>query len=46
MILVALCSAVHVIRIHAIYDKSRPILAGLSALLLIQVSQYFLLWLV
>jgi hypothetical protein len=38
MILIALCSAVHVIRIHAIYDKSRPILAGLGALLLIQVA--------
>lgn len=37
MILIAMCSAVHVIRIHAIYDKSRPILAGLAALLLIQV---------
>jgi hypothetical protein len=38
MILIALCAAVHVIRIHAIYDKSRPILAGLSAMLLVQVS--------
>lgn len=38
MILIAMCSAVHVIRIHAIYDKSRPILAGLAALLLIQVA--------
>ncbi|KAG8825731.1 hypothetical protein FRC19_010648 [Serendipita sp. 401] len=38
MILIALCSSVHVIRIHAIYDKSRPILAGLAALLLVQLS--------
>lgn len=38
MILIALCSAVHVLRIHAIYDKSRPILAALGALLLIQVA--------
>jgi hypothetical protein len=38
MILIALCSAVHVIRIHAIYDKSRPLLAGLAAMLLVQVS--------
>jgi hypothetical protein len=38
MILIALCSSVHVIRIHAIYDKSRPILAGLAALLLVQIA--------
>jgi hypothetical protein len=41
MILLAMCSAVHVIRIYAIFDKSRPILAGLSALLLLQVSSEF-----
>lgn len=38
MVLIAFCSSVHVIRIHAIYDRSRPILAGLAALLLVQVS--------
>ena len=38
MLLLAMCSAVHVIRIYAIFDKSRPILAALSALLLLQVS--------
>lgn len=37
MILVSLCSVVHVIRIHAIYDKSRAILGGLGAVLLFQV---------
>ncbi|CAG7852073.1 SubName: Full=Uncharacterized protein {ECO:0000313/EMBL:CCA74902.1} [Serendipita indica DSM 11827] len=38
MVLIALCSSVHVNRIHAIYDKSRPILAGLAALLLVQIA--------
>lgn len=38
MVLVSLCSAVHVIRIHAIYDKSRAILGGLGAVLLLQVG--------
>lgn len=37
MVLVSLCSAVHVIRVHAIYDKSRAILGGLGAVLLVQV---------
>ncbi|KAI0061662.1 hypothetical protein BV25DRAFT_730546 [Artomyces pyxidatus] len=31
------CSAIHVIRVHAIYEKSRPVLAGLGALLGIQL---------
>ena len=38
MVLVSLCSVVHVIRVHAIYDKSRAILGGLGAVLLVQVS--------
>ena len=40
MVLVSLCSAVHVIRVHAIYDKSRAILGGLGAVLLLQVSPF------
>lgn len=40
MVLVSLCSAVHVIRIHAIYDKSRAILGGLGAVLLLQVGPF------
>ena len=32
-----LLSVVHVIRVHAIYDKSRPILGGLSGLFALQV---------
>jgi len=35
--LLAACSAVHVIRIYAIYDKNRNVLAGMSALFAIQV---------
>lgn len=42
MVLVSLCSAVHVIRVHAIYDKSRAILGGLGAVLLLQVSPFSL----
>ena len=38
MILMSLCSTVHVVRVHAIYDKSRAILGGLGAVLLFQVS--------
>ncbi len=38
MILVSLCSTVHVVRVHAIYDKSRAVLGGLGAVLLFQVS--------
>jgi hypothetical protein len=37
MVLVSTCSVVHLVRVHAIYDKSRPILFGLGALLLAQV---------
>ncbi|EJD37232.1 hypothetical protein AURDEDRAFT_116916 [Auricularia subglabra TFB-10046 SS5] len=37
-VLLALCSAVHLIRVHAIYEKNTTILAGLSALLLAQVA--------
>ncbi|CAL1713300.1 unnamed protein product [Somion occarium] len=36
-IILAICSMVHVIRIHAIYDKSRTILVGMGSLLAIQV---------
>lgn len=36
-ILLALCSAVHVIRIHAIYERNRSVLAGMGALLAIQI---------
>jgi len=36
-ILVSACSIVHVIRVHAIYDKSRTVLAGLGALFAVQV---------
>ncbi|KAI0349479.1 hypothetical protein OH77DRAFT_1465350 [Trametes cingulata] len=36
-ILLAACSLVHVIRIHAIYDKSRSVLAGMGGLLALQV---------
>ncbi|KAG6918322.1 hypothetical protein DXG01_015180 [Tephrocybe rancida] len=36
-ILLAAASAVHVIRIHAIYDKNRTILYGLGALFAVQV---------
>lgn len=36
-ILLAAASAVHVIRIHAIYDKNRAVLFGLGALFAIQV---------
>jgi hypothetical protein len=43
MVLVTLCSAVHVVRVHAIYDKSRAVLGGLGAVLLVQVSVQTLL---
>ncbi|KAI8986111.1 hypothetical protein BD414DRAFT_487693 [Trametes punicea] len=36
-ILLAACSLVHVIRIHAIYDKSRNVLYGMGALLALQI---------
>ncbi|KAI0632170.1 hypothetical protein C8Q77DRAFT_1059957 [Trametes polyzona] len=36
-ILLAACSLVHVIRIHAIYDKSRSVLYGMGGLLALQV---------
>ena len=36
-ILLAICSAVHVIRIHAIYDKSRSVLSLMSGLFATQV---------
>jgi len=36
-ILIAVCSAIHVIRIHAIYDKGRPILALMGGLWAMQV---------
>jgi len=36
-ILLAMCSAVHVIRIHAIYEKSRAVLAGMGGLLGLQI---------
>ncbi|TDL23152.1 hypothetical protein BD410DRAFT_827866 [Rickenella mellea] len=36
-VLLAACSIVHVIRVHAIYDKSRVVLAGLGALFAVQV---------
>jgi len=36
-ILVSVCSVVHVIRVHAIYGKSRQVLAGMSALLALQI---------
>ncbi|KDQ62395.1 hypothetical protein JAAARDRAFT_30299 [Jaapia argillacea MUCL 33604] len=36
-ILLAVCSAVHVIRIHGIYEKSRPILFGMGGILALQV---------
>jgi hypothetical protein len=42
IIIIALCSAVHVIRFHAIYDKTHPILAGIGLLILIQVCFCFL----
>jgi hypothetical protein len=31
-------AAIHVIRVHAIYEKSRPILFGLGALFALQVA--------
>lgn len=37
-ILLAAVSAVHVIRVHAIYEKSRPVLFGLGALFAMQVA--------
>jgi hypothetical protein len=36
-VLLAICSAVHVIRIHAIYDKSRNVLTLMSALFAVQI---------
>ncbi|GBE84897.1 hypothetical protein SCP_0700770 [Sparassis crispa] len=36
-VLLAVCSLVHVIRIHAIYEKNRAVLGGMSTLLLLQV---------
>ncbi|KAH8104517.1 hypothetical protein BXZ70DRAFT_888058 [Cristinia sonorae] len=36
-ILLAMCSAVHVIRIHAIYEKSRAVLSLMGGLLAIQI---------
>ncbi|CDO75327.1 hypothetical protein BN946_scf184848.g4 [Trametes cinnabarina] len=36
-ILLAACSLVHVIRIHAIYDKSRNVLFGMGGLLALQI---------
>ncbi|TCD65097.1 hypothetical protein EIP91_003071 [Steccherinum ochraceum] len=36
-ILLAMCSAVHVIRIHAIYEKSRAVLTGMGGLLALQI---------
>ena len=36
-ILLAMCSAVHVIRIHAIYEKSRAVLSGMGGLLAFQI---------
>ena len=42
MVLISLCSIVHVVRVHAIYDKSRAILGGLGAVLLVQVSLPYL----
>lgn len=36
-VLLAVCSAVHVIRIHGIYDKNRSVLYGMSALLALQI---------
>ncbi|KAJ3485855.1 hypothetical protein NLI96_g4652 [Meripilus lineatus] len=36
-ILLAMCSIVHVIRIHAIYEKSRAVLAGMGSLFALQV---------
>ena len=36
-VLLAICSMVHVIRIHAIYDKNKKILAGMSSLLAVQI---------
>lgn len=35
--MLAICSIVHVIRIHAIYEKKRPILNLMGALLAVQV---------
>ncbi|KAF8270840.1 hypothetical protein EI94DRAFT_1784594 [Lactarius quietus] len=35
--LLAVCSVVHVIRIHGIYDKNRSVLYGMSALLALQI---------
>jgi hypothetical protein len=36
-VLLAAISAVHIIRIHAIYDKSRTVLLGLGALFVVQI---------
>jgi hypothetical protein len=36
-ILLAACSAIHVIRIHAIYDRSRAVLMGMGSLFAVQV---------
>ncbi|KAH9950543.1 hypothetical protein B0H21DRAFT_686444 [Amylocystis lapponica] len=36
-ILLAICSAVHVIRIHAIYERSRTVLFGMGGLLALQI---------
>ncbi|KAA1469803.1 hypothetical protein DENSPDRAFT_644457 [Dentipellis sp. KUC8613] len=36
-IILAVCSTIHAIRIHAIYDRNRTILAGMSALVGIQI---------
>ncbi|KAI0075051.1 hypothetical protein K474DRAFT_1685471 [Panus rudis PR-1116 ss-1] len=36
-ILLAVCSTVHVIRIHAIYEKSRAVLIGMGSLLAVQI---------
>ncbi|EJC98887.1 uncharacterized protein FOMMEDRAFT_142948 [Fomitiporia mediterranea MF3/22] len=36
-ILVSACSIIHVIRIHAIYDKNRTVLMGMTALFALQV---------
>ncbi|KAJ7254417.1 hypothetical protein B0H12DRAFT_959034, partial [Mycena haematopus] len=36
-ILLAACSAIHVIRIHAIYDRNRAVLVGMGSLFAVQV---------
>ncbi|KAI9509219.1 hypothetical protein F5148DRAFT_1347992 [Russula earlei] len=36
-VLLATCSAVHVIRVHGIYDKNRSVLYGLGSLLALQI---------